>query len=272
MKKLIILMFMLSVLILVTLLISGCHTILVPKNGEVDTGETETRQYDFSEFTRVDIGSAFSYEIIQSDTYSVSITANSNLFDDDIEITLEGQTLIVGLEPFRGFWTVFNVNPSPKAVITMPRLYGLDSSGSTHGIVTGFGSTENLDVTVSGASSVELVEISAGDVIFGVSGSSKATGDIEAKNLELEVSGASTVQLKGSVGSMAADVSGSSDLKLADLEVENASVTLSGASNGTINLDGSLDAKLSGSSRLVYIGEPVLGTMDITGASTLKKK
>ena len=92
------------------------------------------------------------------------------------------------------------------------------------------------------------------------------------KNMRLEVSGASTVQLKGSAGSMTADVSGSSNLKLADLEVGSASVTLSGASNGTINLDGSLDAKLSGSSRLVYIGEPVLGTIDITGASTLKRK
>ena len=52
----------------------------------------------------------------------------------------------------------------------------------------------------------------------------------------------------------------------------NASVTLSGASNGTINLDGRLDAELSGASTLAYIGEPALGIMDISGASKLKRK
>jgi len=271
MKKPKILAAVLSVLLLATLLISGCQTILVSKNGETETGETETRQYDFSEFTRVDISSAFSYEIRQSDTYNISITANNNLFDD-IKITQEGQTLIIGMEFPEVPWAIFKVAPSLKAVITMPQLDGLDSSGATHGTISEFISTDTLDITVSGASSIELVKIAAGDIIFDVSGASKVTGDIETKNIALEVSGASAVQLKGSAGSIAADVSGASHLKLADLKVGNANVILSGASNGTINLDGSLDAKLSGSSRLEYIGEPALGIMDITGASKLKKK
>jgi len=262
----------LTLLLLATFLVSGCQTILVPKNGETEAGKMETRQYDFSEFKRVDISSAFSYEIMQSDTYRISITANNNLFDD-IKVAQEGQTLIIGMEFPAVPWAIkINTNPSPKAVIAMPQLYGLDSSGATRGTVAGFSSSEELDVTASGASSVELVEISMGDIILNVSGSSEVTGGIEAKNMELKVSGASTVQLKGSAGDIAADGSGSSKLKLADLKVENANVILSGASNGTINLDGNLDVKLSGSSKLVYIGEPALGVMDITGASTLKKK
>ena len=269
MKKIKILTAVLLILLLVTFLISGCQTILVSKNGETETGETETRHHDFSEFTRVNIGSAFRYEITHSETYSISITANNNLFDDII-ITQEGQTLIIGMEIPGATWAIFNVNPSPKAVITMPNLYGLDSSGATRGIVTGFSSTENLDVTSSGASSVELVEISAGDVILNVSGSGKIIGDIKAINMELGVSGASTVQLKGSADSIDADGSGSSKLKLADLKVKNANVFLSGASNGTINVDENLDVKLSGSSTLQYIGEPALGIIDITGASKLK--
>lgn len=258
-------------LLLTTLLISGCQTILVSKNGETETGETENRQYDFSEFTRVDISSAFSYEIMQSDTYSISITANNNLFDD-IKVAKEGQTLIIGMEIPGAPWAVFNNNPNIKAVITMPQLQGLDSSGATHGIVADFSSTEKLDVTASGASSVELVEIIAADTTFDVSGASEVTGDIEAENMELEVSGASTVQLKGSADSIAAGGSGASHLKLADLKVGNANIILSGASDGTVNLDGKLDAELSGASTLEYIGEPTLGNMDISGASKLKRK
>jgi hypothetical protein len=258
-------------LLLVTFLISGCQTILVSKNGETETGETEIRQYNFSEFTRVDISSAFSYEIKQSDTYSISITANNNLFDD-IKVAKEGQTLIIGMEIPGAHWAVFNNNPNIKAVITMPQLQGLDSSGATHGIVADFSSTEKLDVTASGASSVELVEIIAADTAFDVSGASEVTGDIIVKDLELEVSGASTVQLKGSANSLAVDGSGASHLKLADLKVGNADVTLSGASDATINLAGRMDADLSGASTLEYIGEPILGIMDTTGASTVKRK
>jgi hypothetical protein len=272
MKKPKILAAVLPVLLLVTFLISGCQTILVSKNGETETGETETRQYDFSDFTRVDIGSAFSYEIMQSDTYRISITANNNLFDD-IKVAQEGPTLIIGMEFPEVSWAIkINTNPSPKVVITMPLLQALDSSGATSGIVADFNSTENLDVTASGASTMELVKISAADAAFDVSGAGKVTGDIEAKNIELEISGASTVQLKGSADSIATDVSGASHLKLADLKVGNANIILSGASDGTINLDGRLDADLSGASTLEYIGEPTLGSLDISGASNLTKK
>ena len=154
----------------------------------------------------------------------------------------------------------------------MPQLNGLDSSSATRGTVANFSSTENLDVTASGASSVELVKISAGDVSLVVSGASNVTGDIEANKMELEASGASTVQLKGSADSIAADGSGASHLKLADLKVGNANIILSGASDCTVNLDGKLDAELSGASTLEYIGEPTLGNMDISGASKLKRK
>ncbi|MFC2001626.1 head GIN domain-containing protein [Chloroflexota bacterium] len=271
MKKIKILMAVLLALLLVTFLISGCQTILVSKNGETETGETETRQYDFSEYTRVDISNAFSYEIKQSDTYSISITANNNLFDD-IKVAKEGQTLIIGMEPPEVRWAIFNTNLNLKAVITMPQLNGLDSSGATRGTVANFSSTENLDVTASGASSVELEKISAGDVSFDVSGAGKVTGDIEANKMELEASGASTVQLKGSADSIASDGSGASHLKLADLKVGNANIILSGASDCTVNLDGKLDTELSGASTLEYIGEPTLGITDISGASKLKRK
>jgi hypothetical protein len=71
---------------------------------------------------------------------------------------------------------------------------------------------------------------------------------------------------------LAVDGSGASHLKLADLKVGNADVTLSGASDATINLAGRLDADLSGASTVEYIGEPTLGIMDTTGASTVKRK
>jgi hypothetical protein len=61
-------------------------------------------------------------------------------------------------------------------------------------------------------------------------------------------------------------------MKLAGFTVNNADVSLSGASNGTVNLSGKLDANLSGASKLEYIGEPTMGAINTSGASTISKK
>ena len=53
--------------------------------------------------------------------------------------------------------------------------------------------------------------------------------------------------------------------------VHNADVKLSGASQATVNLDGRLDADLSGASHLEYIGEPTMGVMTTSGASTVSR-
>ena len=54
--------------------------------------------------------------------------------------------------------------------------------------------------------------------------------------------------------------------------VNNADVRLSGATSGTVNLNGRLDADLSGASKLSYLGEPTMGNINTSGASTLSKK
>jgi len=54
--------------------------------------------------------------------------------------------------------------------------------------------------------------------------------------------------------------------------VVNADVSLSGGSRATINLDGRLDADLSGGSNLLYIGDPTMGDINTSGGSTVGKK
>jgi len=250
----------LLVVLLTSVVIAGCGGVVT------GSGNLETKQFNFSDFTELDISSAFEFEIVQSGSYGISITADDNLFEH-IQVSKEGETLRIGLK------TLTSLGPvTMKAVVTMPQLRGMDISGASKGSVSNFSSTENLDIEASGASSVELVEMSAGDVEFEVSGASKATGDITASDANFDVSGASTVQLEGSASDIVADVSGASRMKLAGFTVNNADVSLSGASNGTVNLSGKLDANLSGASKLEYIGEPTMGAINTSGASTLGKK
>jgi hypothetical protein len=122
---------------------------------------------------------------------------------------------------------------SLRAVVTMPDIEGLELSGGSRGAISGF---------------------------------------VGLASLDLELSGGSHVEVDGSAGDLMVDASGGSTLDLEDFPVHDASITFSGGSSGTINLDGSLDADVSGGSRLWYVGNPTLGDIDTSGGATVQKK
>jgi hypothetical protein len=260
---------LLAGLLLALLLTTACQPFLVTRDGQKFSGAVETRKFDFSGFTEVEIGIAFEYEIIQADTYSISITAYPAAFEE-LRVVQQGDTLKIGRRPNGSFWTFGGARLA--AVITMPQLTGLDASGATEGVITGFSSAENLDLELSGASRLRLESITAADVSMRVSGASRVTGDLTAADTDLEVSGASTVQLGGTGQDVVIDGSGASHLKLAEFRINNADISLSGASDAAVNPDGELDLQLSGASDLDYYGQPTLGKINLSGGSTIKKR
>lgn len=242
-KTIIIIVLVAAVAVLCTLLILNLRGW---PGGLIGSGNLETEEYAFTNFTKVEISSAFKFEIQQSSSYNISVTADDNVMEY-VQVSQVGQTLKIKL----GTVTWFGPK-TLRASVTMPELRGLTVSGASRGDIYDFSSTEDLDITVSGASRVN--------------------GDITAGNVEFRISGASTIQLDGSANDMVAGVSGASRFNLDDFTVNNADVDFSGASSGTVNLSGRLDADLSGASKLWYIGEPIMGTISTSGASTLSKK
>jgi hypothetical protein len=99
-----------------------------------------------------------------------------------------------------------------------------------------------------------------------------ATGFTEAHNFILDLSGGSRIDLEGSSDNISIDASGGSQLILSDFSVHDANVILSGGSRATINLDGILDADLSGGSQLHYLGEPTLRDIETAGGSLVIKE
>jgi len=226
---------------IVIVTIAVLTSLLIPIAG---CGPMRTQTYDFTDFTGVEVGYAFQVEITRSDSYSISITAPENVFNV-IQVSKAGETLKIGLTspiPTRGV----------KASITMPDLRALKFSGATKGTITGFSSSNDFNLDLSGASNLE--------------------GDIQAGDAVVVLSGASKAKLEGSAKDINVNASGASGIDLSRFPVNNAQVLLSGASNGTVNLNGRLDADLSGALKLSYIGEPTMGDINTSGASTLSKK
>ena len=211
-----------------------------------------TKEFNLSGFTNVEVGGAFDVEIVQSDTFSVSVTA-----DDFPHIRVEkvNDTLVIkrqGIEWLHPF------HSQPKARISMPSLADLTFSGASKGKIQNFNSANNFSVTVSGASHLEALNMSAGSLETEISGAASLTGDIKASgDAKLEVAGASKLDLEGAANNITLKASGASKADLNKFPTQNADVDVSGASSGTINLNGKLNANVSGASNLYWSGTPL---------------
>jgi len=257
-----------TVLLLVSaviLVLPGCYGINV--NGNV-TGshDLETREFNFTDFNSVEIMSPFQVEITRSNVCLVSVTANDNIFDY-IEVTQVGDTLRIRLKPFFSFRSI-----TLRASITMPDLGALDMSGASSVNLTGFQTNNDVEIVVSGASRLDITSLQAVDVTMEISGASRATGFMKCESASFEVSGASYLELNGSAEGARLDASGASSLRLQGFYLLHASVILSGASNGNVEVNGTLDVDITGASRLVFGGNPQLGKVDVTSASSLSRR
>lgn len=237
-----------SILVLLVLvaLLAAC-TIPVPViNTLRGSGNTVTETYDFSDFDKVIISHAFEAEITAADTYQVEVTVDDNLVEH-LRVEQEGDTVTIGFAP-----NLVVTNTTQEVRITLPRLVDLEASGASRVDVSGFKTSDDVRVNVSGAST--------------------ARGDMETGDLNADVSGASTLSLEGSGKNLRVNASGASTADLNDFAVNDASVEASGASRANVNVSGTLDANASGASSIRYSGDPTLGNIDESGASSVKSQ
>jgi hypothetical protein len=240
-------LFTLGIGLVMVVMSLGCGLIPVART-ITGSGDVVTREEPITDFDRVDVSHAFHVNISQGDTFSVVVRADDNMVEY-LEVVKQGDTLKIGLKPSSGY----NVREATlEAEVTMPELAGLELSGASHVVVTGFKSTKALDANLSGAS--------------------RLRGDIEVGDATFDASGASRVTLNGSARNMTVEGSGASQIDLSDFAVADAKVKLSGASAATVNPSGTLDVDASGASDVYYLGDPTLGKVDTSGASSVVRK
>jgi hypothetical protein len=251
----------LTVLLIVPLLFSGCTE---------DYGPVTSKSYDYTGFTRVEVGSTFEVEIVQADTWSITIEAQEKLFDN-LNVNKTGDTLEVNLKWGWGSWVSSWGFKRAKARITMPEMEALTLSGASSGTAKGFRSNHDAEIAVSGASSLEI-DMEAAAVKLEISGASHVTGELQAASMTAGISGASRATLTGAADDLFINASGASTAALEELAAQTVDIELSGASRGTVSVRDLLKLNLSGASNLTYTGDPSLESIEISGSSTIHKK
>jgi hypothetical protein len=277
---------------LIMVVFTGCSAVRI-----AGTGKIVEKTYDFKDFTGVEISNAIKYEITRADSFSVSVSTPEDLVDR-LDVYQKGSIVYIGMK--FGLFT----STGTRAALTLPQLQHLSISGSSDGKATGFDSANELQINVSGASSLDA-DLQAGPVNMSVSGSSDISGrltaantqinlsgassldmqlatadadiraegssdirgSLQARNVDFGLSGASTIEINGSAAGTTIKASGASDMTCPQLSLQNVDVELSGASSASIQTGGQLNIDLSGSSDLTYTGNPTIGKIDVSGSS-----
>lgn len=224
-----------------------------------------TREMDFSGFTNVEVGSCFRVEIKRADSYSVIITGNEDLFDY-VNVVKSGNTLKISIKPL-----TFFTRPNLQANITMPKLQKLRLGGAATCTVSEFSSDDAFDLNISG-SSVLHVDIEAGKTKVEISGAGRLRGEMKLADAEFTLSGASRAELSGAANDVVLSAWGASRLDLTDFALNDTGINLKGASEAAVTVNGKLDVDLSSGSRLYYSGNPTMGKINVSGASTLSQR
>lgn len=211
------------------------------------SGNVVTHEYEFREFERIQVGAAFDVDVTRSDTFSVVVQADDNLFDL-IKVRKRGDTLRLGLKPHVHIWGGHTM----EASITMPEVRGVEVSGAAYVDLQGFDNLDAFDAVLSGASEL--------------------TGTLTARSIAVEASGASRMAMGGQTADLILNGSGASKIDLTRLPAAIVDACISGASRTRINVTDQIkSADVSGASSLRYQGDPTLTNIVTSGASRIDR-
>jgi hypothetical protein len=174
-----------------------------------------SREFPVSGFSAISIKWAMDIQIVRSENYSVIIRGTETQLNNmKVSVCGEQLNLSYNLNIVSFFAAPFS---KMSATITLPVLRELNLSGASNCLIRGFKSQTDFKLNVTGASRLQLDDISFGKLNFDLSGASIIKGKIESSGIfDLKIIGASKIELEGFAGDMVVDAAGASSLDLGD--------------------------------------------------------
>jgi hypothetical protein len=246
------------------------------------------KEYDIKGFDRVRLVGPFDFDIVPDQHFHINISQSR--FQKVLGVR-EGDTLNIRLA-LRYSILGLMAGRRSQVQISLPELREVQVAGSSRGNIGNFNTTHDFNLSLAGASQVNLGNITAGDVTNNIVGSSQLNikrlvgnkmeinivgasrleGELQLKSdLQLKITGASKLEASGRAANLYLNMAGASQASLANLSVQNARVRLVRGSRAVVNPAGQLDADLVGASSLNWLGNPTMGNIHSVGTSTMGK-
>jgi len=193
-------------------------------------GDMVTSERAVSPFEKIQISGSAIVNYRESQEYRVVVTVDSNL-EECTRVYTEGDTLKIGTKSRKSYsFTNYIVD------VYCPKLNAVSTSGS---------------VCFNG-----IDKISTSTFALDISGSAKANGSFECNNFSAHISGSGEIAVSGTAKEMGITVSGSAAFNGNEFQTNNAIVNISGSGKVRIWVLDYLKARMSGSGRITYRGNP----------------
>ncbi len=224
-----------SLIALLTL--SGCF------DEDLGPQQQDKRTYTVYDFDRIEVSNALIVTVVYAQDFSITAEGDRRNLDD-LLIYKNGNTLVAR------FRDIDQRQYSTYITITLPALYAIDFSGAAQGTVSGFDAVPRFDISLTGASYVQLNQ--------------------SAQEMHVTLSGASQLLLRGTGDLLEGTVSGASTLTAFQFLAKRTALMISGASHSEASVAEELNITISGASVMVYRGEPEL-IINSSGSSIVRK-
>lgn len=228
-----------------------------------------TKEYKFGKITSIEASSVYDIEVTQGNSGTVKVVYDE-FFKDRLMVNYINGKLNLEVASTK----MRNNNrkiEGIKVYLQMPTIEDLDLSGASSLKAMGSFKTDELDVELSGASSISGLVISGNDLSLDCSGASTLNLKGDFKTIEAEISGASEIVLNSNSTVFEGEFSGASTVKVYG-DHKNTDVVCSGASN--LTLEGKTDyikSVTTGASNLKAQEFTALnGYAQVSGASNAK--
>jgi hypothetical protein len=232
----------------------SCHSLThIKGNSAMVTSERAV-----SPFEKIQISGSAAVNYHASQEYRAVVTVDSNLAEYT-RVYTEGDTLIIGTENGKSYsFTNYTVD------VYCPKLNAVSVSGSVRFIGMDKINTSTFKLSISGSAKINGT-FECDNFSARISGSWDMESRIECNKFDADISGSGKMDVSGTAKEMSISVSGSVIFSGKEFLTGNADVNISGSGNISIWVLDYLKARVSGSGKVRYRGNPKI---DYTGSGS----
>lgn len=199
-------------------------------------GENITEVRALENFSKIELGMSADLYVSQGADYQVKIESSENIMGI-IETKVSGNKLKIDLKNNK----CLRGNSMVKVFVQLPSLNALSVSGSGQVYVLNQIHTSSLDIDISGSGDVTIDSLNAQYISENVSGS----GRLYLKSTDTLIQ-------------QTINISGSGKIEAFGMPTLETKIKISGSGEGRIHVIDYMDAHISGSGNIFYMGHPTI--------------
>jgi len=212
-------------------------------NGKIISQTRNTSDYD-----AIKISGSFDVDLVTGKEGKIALKGEENLLAS-VKVEVEGNTLNIYMQKN----TSIRTSNGQKIEVTIPieKITDLNLSGS--------GNIRSKDAIKNESFSAKL------------SGSGNFNLNLDTNSFQLNVSGSGNANVKGKADNFTTKLSGSGDIDAVNLNAKKVEATVSGSGNSRVTSTESITARVSGSGKIKYAGNPEKRDVKVSGSGNISK-